>query len=440
MMRDWSCDGARKRMGRWDMRGLVDGSLPGGSFTAGSLPDGSLAAESLTAGSLLSGRGGALGLTACLGARARLALSAFFLAGLMLLTSGCATAPTSGGFGPIGGQPSTLLQGAGIDEARSVAMASARSKGWTLASAGDPQSTAEASQPAGLILERDLSATAAQSVALGALPGGPAPKVRVLVTLAPQEVGTEVGLRAFVIVNPGTENEKQLEYTDDYADDLAVSLSALQSAWLATGHRLAEAAPVPEAPAPAPDNLLDPNADGAAATSSAAGSDEAGPASRESMLAEATQAEDATRSSRMLVAGSGVVGAQPSPAPSPVPNPAPSPAQELGVVGASANPEARMTGTSAGLLSTGDMLASAPADASGGAPVSNRMLVLDPGSRGGTWSYYAEQLARSRGCEVTDEGAVLLRKTPGFELHEVACRDGANQLVKCEGGVCRSMQ
>ncbi|WP_201063249.1 MULTISPECIES: hypothetical protein [Thiorhodovibrio] len=357
------------------------------------------------------------------------AISAAVLVCLAFLVSGCGSTPTStGSFISITGEPNTLLQGAAVEEARSVAMASARSKGWAIVS-GDKlqaQSSSVTDVPPELILERNLSASSAQAVALGALPGGPAPKVRVWVTLVPQEQGTEVGLRAFVIVNPGTESEKQLEYTDDYSDDLAISLSALQSAWLATGHRLAVTAPVPEAPAPAPDNMFDSNPEASTgAESDMPESDRSGSNLANSNWTQAPWVESTP-------AGIDEIRSA---------EPAFEPAQgeARGAASAYGDQAAQVTSSPDDFVS-GDTLVRAPTSAADSNSAPNRMLVLDPGARTGTWAYYAEQLARQMGCEVSGNGAVLLQKTPNFELHEVSCRDGANRLVKCEGGICRSMQ
>ncbi|EIC20939.1 hypothetical protein [Thiorhodovibrio frisius] len=317
------------------------------------------------------------------------ALPALLLIGLVLFGSGCATTPTGpGGFGGVSGLPSTLLGGASIDEARSVAMAAALSKGWDLVPADGPADGSDTEQQR-LILERSISPASPQAVALGTLPGGPAPKVQVEADLVERETGTEVGLRAFMVVNPGSESEKRIEYTDDFEQDLAVSLSALQSAWLATEHRLASPAPVPEAPAaPAPDDITSPSAAAAIAASSAP------------VETTAQVAADVV--------------------------PSEAPASDPGPVRSVAG------GTSAAMAPSARIGADTQSSAS------NPMLVLNTGA--GTWSYYAERFAEQRGCELSDNGAALLRKTASFELHEVGCRNGGNLLVKCQDGICQAMR
>ena len=352
---------------------------------------------------------------------ARLApIPALLLIAAALFSSGCATTPAGvESFGAVGKQPSTLLEGASLDEARSVAMASARSKGWTLTSPSADQ----------LILERSVSASSPQARALGTLPDGPAPRVQVHSQFIPVDRGTQVALQAFILVNPGTEAAKRIDYTEDYQDDLAISLSALQSAWLATEHQLASPAPVPATAAPpAPDDLLQPPAEASPQQQAMAA---AGDATDE----DATD-EDATETaSEDFAAGDDFAGSAwgDGSAWSEDTNPSPD-----------ATPwrreEARWPETT-----TGDSWKQVPAEVTASADLpapgpANPMLVLDSATRTGTWAYYAERFAQQLGCSVSDQGARLLQKTPSFELHEVGCNNSANQLIKCQAGICQSIR
>ncbi|MBS1203089.1 MAG: hypothetical protein H6R22_1598 [Chromatiaceae bacterium] len=56
--------------------------------------------------------------------------------------------------------------------------------------------------------------------------------------------------------------------------------------------------------------------------------------------------------------------------------------------------------------------------------------------RVGTWAYYAEGYARSRGCALTDSGAELEAAGPDWERHRVSCRDGRQIRVYCRYGDC----
>jgi hypothetical protein len=54
----------------------------------------------------------------------------------------------------------------------------------------------------------------------------------------------------------------------------------------------------------------------------------------------------------------------------------------------------------------------------------------------GTWAYYAERYAESRGCELTPAGALLEASGPDWEQHRVGCRDGRSMRVLCRHGDC----
>ena len=54
----------------------------------------------------------------------------------------------------------------------------------------------------------------------------------------------------------------------------------------------------------------------------------------------------------------------------------------------------------------------------------------------GVWAYYAERYAESRGCELTDAGALLDTSGPEWEQHQVDCRDGRFFRIRCEHGDC----
>jgi hypothetical protein len=59
--------------------------------------------------------------------------------------------------------------------------------------------------------------------------------------------GTIVALQAFVITNPGTADEKRIDYTSDYESQLLISLSSLQSAWLEGRNKITSTVPIPSA-------------------------------------------------------------------------------------------------------------------------------------------------------------------------------------------------
>lgn len=54
----------------------------------------------------------------------------------------------------------------------------------------------------------------------------------------------------------------------------------------------------------------------------------------------------------------------------------------------------------------------------------------------GTWAYYAEGYAQSRGCVLTDAGARLESAGSDWERHRVPCQDGRLLRVYCRFGDC----
>ncbi|MFB1489388.1 MULTISPECIES: hypothetical protein [unclassified Thiocapsa] len=54
----------------------------------------------------------------------------------------------------------------------------------------------------------------------------------------------------------------------------------------------------------------------------------------------------------------------------------------------------------------------------------------------GTWTYYAERYAESRGCVLTDAKTHLEASGPEWEQHRVNCRDGRAMHVHCRQGDC----
>jgi len=56
--------------------------------------------------------------------------------------------------------------------------------------------------------------------------------------------------------------------------------------------------------------------------------------------------------------------------------------------------------------------------------------------RVGTWAYYAERYAQSRGCVLADSGARLESAGAEWECHRVPCQDGSWLRVYCRFGDC----
>jgi len=299
---------------------------------------------------------------------------------LAVLVAGCATQPGMVVVGDVSSLPQTLLPGAKLAHARSLAMGMARSKGWDIIEAA----------PNRLLLERDLPRSSPQAVALG--PSSVPPRIQVETNLVERGDGVVVALRSMIIANPGTTEERRIDYTSDYENELVISLSSLKSAWLANQQKIASEVPVPT-PAVAAEQAAE-------NTPETAG----GIPEPRTDLAAFPKAPPAESASAPQPSSADVVVREPAPVPLP----------------ASATPAIP-----------------APAPAT---PAANDMLVLNTGARKGLWAYYAEDYARLRGCALADAGAVLLQETPTYELHEVHCAGSRNFLLRCQGGVCQEMR
>lgn len=326
-----------------------------------------------------------------------------------------------------------------MEEARSVAMAAARTKGWDI-------TAADANR---LLLERPLPPDLPQAQALNS-PLAP-PRMQVETAIVDRRDGAVVALRAFALTNPGTKDEKRIDYTSEYENQLLISLSSLSSAWIAARDKVRSEVPTlaqfegnqtAEADGGDLGNVAQTVASGAVAS------------------AAAPSPEPVVRSEPLPPV--------PTPAPAPAPTPAPAPrvVQPAAPVASSAPPvpvassslvaptiEPPASPTTAAEAATPSQLrpgpspdggVSSPAPIAPTAPAetaaSNDMLVLNQGARKGLWAYYAEDYARLRGCAIGDRGATLLQQTDGGEVHEVECVGKANVLVSCRGGVCESMR
>ncbi|WP_165741921.1 hypothetical protein [Candidatus Thiosymbion oneisti] len=61
---------------------------------------------------------------------------------------------------------------------------------------------------------------------------------------------------------------------------------------------------------------------------------------------------------------------------------------------------------------------------------------LDYARKAGAWAYYAEQYARTHGCEPLGGRTTLEYTHPKFELHRVRCENGGNLFLRCSAGTC----
>ncbi|MEA3640705.1 MAG: hypothetical protein VBE63_12280 [Lamprobacter sp.] len=314
-----------------------------------------------------------------------------------LLAVGCSSQPArvSSPEGSGSSGPEMLLPGGQVEEAQLLAMGMARSKGWTIAETGDRH----------FLLERELPSDSPQAQLLSPEGVLSRPKLQVETQLRDRGNDVIVSLSAYVVANPGTEQERRIDYSRDYENQLTISLNALASAWLENRTRIASEIPLP----PDPDQVV-------IAEASTAG-DTHEPASAE---VDPTTTAAATTTLPMPAAPPTPLPIEPLPTAPPAAPPTPSqmaaaePREAQGVDVADAD------------------VADSPSEL-------NEMLVLDGQSRRGLWTFYAEASARERGCTLGDRGAVLLNTSTAFELYEVQCISSANLLLRCAGGICREL-
>ena len=318
---------------------------------------------------------------------------------LAILLAGCAT--TSSTMWENSTRPQVNIAGAEVQDVKSIAMGSARSKGWSIVETSDDR----------LVLERPMDVESPQAVAAGIT--GPAPTVRVTTYFAQHSDGVSVGLDAQLIAVQGPKGDTHTsDYTDTYRDALERSLESLRSTYASNRHRvmtgtppLSEQTEIAESTETADDGAASPPSSGAAAADTPP---PAGPAS--SVAVTLPSGEQTWRSES---------GEKPT--------------WGASLQGASAPQPGAATGT--------DVTAATPiADEPARIDPKDNMLVLNTNTATGTWAYYAEQYARLRGCELGSRGAELQQKNAEYEIHQVSCANGQSFQLRCSNGVCRGLE
>lgn len=287
-------------------------------------------------------------------------------------------------------KPQTFLAGADVEQAKSLAMGSAATKGWKIIDSSDDK----------LVVTRPLSAAAAQSIAGESVS---AATVEVKSEFFQRQNGVDVVVDATMIANTGEKPQKRIDFTDSYKDDLNRSLNSLQRTWNENRWRVASATP------PLATKTTDPQDDttgGAAQTADAAQTVDTSSAYVTDQGAQTTTAAPAAAETAAVAASTAPSGA--------------APVEER--YGATRPPPASNTA------------ATAPAS-----PAEN-MMVLNRQGQQGVWTYYAEHYAKIRGCQISNTGAVLQEKTAEYEVHRVYCEDEKTFLVKCNAGTCRGLE
>jgi hypothetical protein len=308
------------------------------------------------------------------------------LIGATVLVGGCATTGSLGPAYTLNG-PKTLLPGADVQQAKSLAMGSAVSKGWKIVETSDN----------GLLMRRALDTAIAES-----LVGAPVrnASIDVRTGFIQRQEGVEVVVGATVIAERDGKEPETMDFTDSYKNELERSLASLRSSWEENRWRIASATPplpTTEA-ASAHDDTQGvtpavqawqsevPEAHSATAENTATAWSETPASDTATVTAPSADGDDARYEDRY----------------------------------AAAPPASVTQGADAGL--------------------NENMLALGQTTERGLWAYYAERYAIIRGCDISGRGAILEEKQPDFEIHNVYCENGQSFLVKCNAGTCLGIE
>ncbi len=307
-------------------------------------------------------------------------------------------------------------------------MGAARSKGWAIAQSTDGQ----------LVVDRPIDANSLANLAPGVSGSavGPGSLLEVTSYFIEQPDGVKVAAKADLVTPiPGEKTPARLDYTENFRDSLAQSLTSLRHSWSENRGRIARATPPAEgwkdAWGKAPSSA-DPAAN-VASNQSALDNRETEtisntpPQPRETPLPPPSAEQPIRNLSRNQSPQPGEwIAERPT-----VIRPAPEP-REIATGGA---PVVDIPSTS---LST-----RTPGTTSGAIPRQENMMSLPPtnSSVAGSvsWAAYAEQYARQRGCQVEGQGTELIESRTDGEVHKVPCVGSDSFLVKCQNGICRAL-
>jgi hypothetical protein len=353
-------------------------------------------------------------------------------ASIVGLLGGCASNPSQDVANwDIGSRPQTVISGANVPELKGLAMGSAQSKGWTIVRSSSNM----------IVMQRQLDPSSPSAAALGLAGTGASGTIEVTSAFIEQPDGVKVGLGAELVSQSSSgQGGKRVDYTETYRDSLVQSLDSLKATWAANHHRIANAMPPlpgPSESAPAPGSG-EANANPMVKAWSEAVTSDSKPSSQTS--SGPTTIEQPTASSTRRAAET----EPPAPAPETQTWRAPAaPARSVPAEPAASSGGAPVVDGGGSLsASAGATSAVGPRRSEPPEPVAteNNMLALGQSSGAGAWAYYAEQYARLRGCQVSEQGSTLIESRSDGEVHKVSCIGSDSFLLKCQNGVCRSLQ
>jgi hypothetical protein len=269
-------------------------------------------------------------------------------------------------------------------------MGSAVTKGWEVVDTSDDR----------LLIRHSLDNAAAEAAVEGPVSSA---SVEVTTDFSQRQDGVDVAVGAALIADIAGEGKETLDFTDGYKEELERSLSSLRESWEKSRWRIATATP----PLPSKNSV--------AVHDSAENLNPAEQAWREAVLGTGgAQGQEGSASEQEASVATG-----PS---EPVPSygEAAAPIEDRGAPTAAVPRPAEAAAATAG-------------------PDEN-MLVLNDAPNPGVWSYYAEQFARTQGCEIPGRGAQLEERQPEYEIHRIDCENGMTVRVKCNAGTCLGIQ
>ena len=311
--------------------------------------------------------------------------------GFALILAGCSTTgPTS--FPSASRGPQTFLAGADVQQAKSLAMGSAITKGWKVVDTSGDR----------LLIRHSLDTAAAEAAVEGPVSSA---SVEVTTDFSQRQNGVDVAVGAALIADRAGKERETLDFTEGYKDELERSLSSLQEAWEKNRWRIASATP------PLP------NKNAVAVHDSTENLSPSQQAWREAVLG--------TRGTP----GREESASEPEASVATVPS-EPVPSYGEGAAPIEDRGDDRGAPTAA---------APQPAETATAGPDENMLVLNDPPDPG-VWSYYAEQFARTRGCEISGKGARLEERQPEYEIHRIECENGMTVRVKCNAGTCLGIQ
>ncbi len=356
-----------------------------------------------------------------------------------VLQVGCAGSPRTGTFDPqveafqVGDRPQMVFPGASRAEVKALAMGSARSRAWIIAETTDDRVVARRPLDPGSPLARDLGSAAATAA--------PGSLVEVTSYFLDDRGSVKVALDAALVSTTPDGQPTRTDVTEAFRPSLDESLRSLHSTWSRDRARVARAAP-PSGAVRAGEARDSGGSDGAALADTGTSP-------------PATRADETTATPPVAAAMSSQTPAAATPAPRafeqtspPAPTPvAGTPARPAPEPRRSTSGPAPIIDTRPTLTRTQPVAVTQPMSlpeplaqpAVETIPNSENMMALSPSSGSVSWSYYAEQYARLRGCNVEPSGSILVDSRSDGEIHKVPCAGADSVLVQCRDGDCRGL-